>query len=65
MAAAAVSIQGYVKATGRPVLTRAQMRSLLVAAGTPQTGTEKIGPYPDLRAAVAALDQQYPLPMVP
>lgn len=65
VAAAAVSIQGHLKATGRPVLTPAQMRSLLVATGTPQTGTEKIGPYPDLRAAVAALDQQYPLPAAP
>jgi serine protease len=57
VAAAAVSIQGYLKATSRPVLTPAQMRSLLVATGTPQTGTQKIGPYPNLRAAVAQLDQ--------
>ncbi|HEU4453428.1 MAG TPA: S8 family serine peptidase [Longimicrobium sp.] len=57
VAAAAVSIQGYLKATGRPVLTPAQMRALLVATGTPQTGTRKIGPYPNLREAVAHLDQ--------
>lgn len=65
VAAAAASIQGYLKATGRPVLTPAQMRTLLVSTGTPQTGAEKIGPYPDLRAAVALLDQQHPIPPAP
>lgn len=65
VASAAVSIQGYLKATGRPVLTPAQMRTLLVSTGTPQTGTGKIGPYPNLRAAVTQLDQQFPIPPAP
>jgi hypothetical protein len=39
-------------------LTPAQMRRLLVSTGSPQTGDvgEKIGPRPDLRAAIAELE---------
>jgi hypothetical protein len=58
-------IQGFLKAIGRPPLSPAEMRDLLVATGTPQkdidwdgNGTvdpRHIGPQPNLRAAINAL----------
>jgi subtilisin family serine protease len=42
--------------------TPAQMRQILVSTGSPQTGSpvRRIGPQPDLRAAIALLDRQIP-----
>jgi hypothetical protein len=65
VAGAVACIQGFLKAQGRPVLTPAEIRDLLVATGIPQqqadvTGdgvvdTRHIGPLPNLRAAINAL----------
>ncbi|WP_159079246.1 S8 family serine peptidase [Plantactinospora sp. BC1] len=54
---AVVAIQSYLKATGRPVLTATAVSSLLKSTGTPQGGdtTQRIGPLPDLRAALGAV----------
>jgi hypothetical protein len=61
-----VSIQGYLKATGRTPLTSLQMRDLLVSTGTPEANPAvKVGPFPNLRAAVARVDQLYPIPGTP
>lgn len=51
-------IQSIVKARGLAPLTPLQMRQLLTATGTPQTGdqSQHIGPRPNIRAAIAALD---------
>ncbi|WP_420129295.1 S8 family serine peptidase [Longimicrobium sp.] len=53
VAAAAAAVQGRRKARGLPVLTSVQMRTLLRATGSPQTGdlTQSIGTFPNLRAA--------------
>lgn len=55
--AAAASIEGYLKAQGKPALGPADLRSLLARTGTPQNGdlSRPIGPLPNLRAAIAAL----------
>ena len=65
VAGVVASIQGFLKAIGRPPLSPAEMRDLLVATGTPQkdidwdgNGTvdpRHIGPQPNLRAAINAL----------
>jgi hypothetical protein len=49
-----VAIQSYLKATGRPLWTARQLSDLLKATGTPQGGdtTQRIGPLPDIRAAL-------------
>jgi hypothetical protein len=54
---AVVAIQSYLKATGRPVWTARQVNDLLKATGTPQGGNvaQRIGPLPNLRAALAAV----------
>lgn len=53
--AAAAIIQANRTSVGLPKLTSVQMRTLLAATGTPQPApvTRKIGPQPDLRAAMA------------
>jgi subtilisin family serine protease len=58
VAGAAAAIQGIVKARQLPPLKPEQVRDLLISTGTPQTGdlSKNIGPRPDLRAAIAALD---------
>jgi len=58
VAAAATSLQGYLRSLGRPRLTAPEMASLLAATGSPQTGStaQRIGPKPNLRAAIARLD---------
>ena len=58
VAAAATSLQGYQRARGRPLLTAPEMASLFQGTGSPQTGstTQRIGPKPNLRAAIARLD---------
>ena len=54
---AVVAIQSYLKATGRPLWTSAQLNSLLKATGTPQGGNvaERIGPLPNIRAALTSI----------
>ena len=48
-------ISGALRGSGRGSLPPADMRDLLVSTGTPQSGTKKIGPLPDLRRALEAL----------
>jgi hypothetical protein len=52
---AVADLQGARIAHGLGVAPPAAMRSLLVATGTPQTGTGHIGPLPNLRAALDQL----------
>lgn len=54
---AVVAVQSYLKATGRPLWTAAQLNSLLKSTGTPQGGntSQRIGPLPNIRAALAAV----------
>jgi hypothetical protein len=59
MVAGAVAVlQSIVKERGLEPLSPADMRRLLIATGTPQSGdtSKKIGPRPDLRAAIEAID---------
>jgi hypothetical protein len=58
VAGAAALIQSIVKERGQPPLSPVQLRRLLTSTGTPQAGdlTQPIGPRPNLRAAIAALD---------
>ncbi len=58
VAGAAALIQSIVKERGRGPLAPEELRRLLVSTGTPQTGNanQHIGPRPDLRAAIEALD---------
>jgi len=58
VAAAATTVQGYVKHGAHPVRTPQGMAILLKSTGSAQTGntSERIGPKPNLRAAVAQLD---------
>jgi hypothetical protein len=58
VAGACAIIQSIVKARGRQPLTPAELRGLLVATGSLQPGGsgENIGPRPNLRAAIDALD---------
>jgi hypothetical protein len=58
VAAAATVLQGHVRFRGRALLTAPEMASLLQATGSAQTGTttQRIGPKPNLRAALARLD---------
>jgi subtilisin family serine protease len=54
---AVVAIQSYLKATGRAVRTAKQVGDLLKSTGTPQGGdvSQRIGPLPNLDAALAAV----------
>lgn len=52
--AAAVLQQAYRAQFGQPA-PPATVRQILRATGTPQAGTENIGPFPDLRAVLAAI----------
>ena len=58
VAGAAAVLQSIVKERGREPLTPGELRRLLITTGTPQTSglNERIGPRPNLRAAIAALD---------
>ncbi len=59
MVAGAVAVlQSIVKERGLEPLSPADMRRLLIATGTPQSGdtSKKIGPRIDLRAAIEAID---------
>jgi hypothetical protein len=55
--AAVVALQSYLKAVGRPLWTASQLNDLLKSTGTPQGGdtAQRIGPLPDLQAALTAL----------
>lgn len=66
VAGAAAVIQSIAKARGRAPLTPFQLRRLLVETGSPQTGKvgKHIGPRPDLRAAIDALED-LPQDLVP
>lgn len=55
VAGAVAAVQGVQIENNNPVLDWSEMRSLLVDTGTPQSGTKKIGPLPDLRAAIDTL----------
>jgi serine protease len=56
-ASAVAAVQGYRKATNRPVLTPAEVADLLRRTGVPQAGNtnQPIGPFPNLRAALEEL----------
>lgn len=58
VAGAAAVVESILKAHGRPPLPPAQLRQLLISTGTAQTGDtgKHIGPRPDLKAAIEALD---------
>jgi hypothetical protein len=55
VAGAVAAVQGAVLAGGLPPLGPGEMRSLLVSTGSPQSGTDPIGPLPDIVAALGAL----------
>jgi serine protease len=55
VAGSAAVVNGYLLATNQPVLDAREMRDLLAQTGTEQIGTERIGPLPNLTAAIAAL----------
>jgi len=58
---AVAAVNGCLKAAGRPVFSPAEMRRLLTETGTPQSdgpygsSSQRIGPLPDLRAALGRL----------
>ncbi|MEN3335323.1 MAG: hypothetical protein V7641_4688 [Blastocatellia bacterium] len=68
VAGAAAVIESIVKARGEEPLAPAALRQLLRATGAPQAGdvNQRIGPRPDLRAAIAALDDlpTGPVPLI-
>ncbi len=59
---AVVSVLSYLKATGQPPMTADQIVSLLRATGTPQpeSDTTRIGPLPNIPAAIAELEGTQP-----
>ncbi|MCB9743079.1 MAG: S8 family serine peptidase [Alphaproteobacteria bacterium] len=56
VASAAVLVQDFAIAYSGGPITPEGLRELLIDTGTPQGGTNHIGPLPDLAAALAALD---------
>lgn len=52
VAGAVLALQGALKAQGLRVATPLEMRSALAETGTPQSGSEHIGPLPNLPAAL-------------
>ena len=56
VAAAAVALEGNARATGKPLLSPQEVRSLLRRTGSPQAGdlTRAIGPFPNVRTAFGA-----------
>ena len=61
VAGAVAAIQGIQIANNNPPLDWYEMADLLVKTGTPQAGEQKIGPLPDLKAAIARLDPPTPI----
>jgi len=53
VAGSVASIQGALRARGEEPLTPLEMRTLLASTGTPQSGTQQIGPLPDIPNALA------------
>lgn len=61
IAGAVASLQGIRKASGQPLYNSLEMRDLLVSTGTPQPAESgHIGPLPDLKAAIEAMDGPQP-----
>lgn len=56
---AVVAIQSYSKNELGIILTPREMRSLLIETGRPQGSGGHIGPFPDVRAAIEKLHEQY------
>lgn len=57
IAASVASLQGALRAAGRPPLTALGARNLLVSTGSPQQSDPKhVGPRPNLRAAIQSLN---------
>lgn len=56
VAALAVSLQSHALAALKRPLAPREMRAILIATGTPQSGTARIGPLPDLRRAILRVD---------
>jgi AcrR family transcriptional regulator len=55
VAGAVAAIQGAVLAAGDLPLSALEMRNLLTSTGTPQSGTQQIGPLPNLPNALVSL----------
>jgi serine protease len=60
VAGAVIAVQGVQMENNNPVLGWSAMRELLRSTGTPQSGTDEIGPLPNLRAALGQLVQDSP-----
>ena len=61
VAGAVLDLQGVAILNGG-ALSPAKIRNILVSTGSPQTGSEHIGPLPNLRAAIEAIAQPPPPP---
>lgn len=57
VAGAALAVQGSLKAANAPLLTSMQMRQLLMATGTAQSGNDHIGPLPNINSALLTFDR--------
>ena len=55
VAGSVASIQGALRARAVPPIDALEMRALLAVTGTPQSGTQHVGPLPDLPNALATL----------
>lgn len=63
VAAACILVQAHAQSAYGAVLSPREIRNLLVATGTPQANpSQRIGPYPDLAAAFAAMTPSAPGP---
>jgi len=60
VAGVVVAVQGALLAHGVAPLEPAEMRDLLVSTGTPQSGSDPIGPLPDITAALGVLGIEPP-----
>jgi subtilisin family serine protease len=60
VAGATAALQGAARARYGVPLDPIYLRQLLVSTGTPQAGSEHIGPQPDLRLAIMALPTSLP-----
>lgn len=56
---AVVAIQSYAKNKLGFILTPREMRNLLIETGRAQGSGEHIGPFPDVKAAIEKLNEQY------
>jgi subtilisin family serine protease len=63
VAGTVVAIQSYLKSTGHPPMSARQIVELLVSTGTPQgpaTADQRIGPLPNLAAALRGIEVDSP-----